>query len=253
MRLECAAVAPEYRDFYYPLNVFMHVLTLEEGGVAALHYGLFARDDEPISVAQRRSTDLLLARLPPPPAALLEVGIGLGDTLAELTRRGYDAIGITPDDQQIAVARARNASLNIVHAPLETFTASRRFDVVLFQESSQYIASPALWERMAQWTDHVIVLDEFSITGEGTLHRLDEFLSEAHKHGFAKIEEQDLTTQAAPTITYFTARLPRYRDPLIRDLGLTSEQVDELIASGATYRAQYDRGAYGYRLLVFER
>ena len=30
-----------YRDFYYPLNVFMHILTHEEGAVRYLHYGLF--------------------------------------------------------------------------------------------------------------------------------------------------------------------------------------------------------------------
>jgi hypothetical protein len=54
-----------YRDFYYPLNVFMHVLTLEEGGVEHLHYGLFEQANDPISVAQERSTALLLSRLPP--------------------------------------------------------------------------------------------------------------------------------------------------------------------------------------------
>src|SRR5439155_10668522 len=43
-----------YRDFYYTLNVFMHVLTLEEGGVEHLHYGLFERVDEPICAAQER-------------------------------------------------------------------------------------------------------------------------------------------------------------------------------------------------------
>ena len=34
-----------YRDFYYPLNVFMHILTHEEGGVDYLHYALFENED----------------------------------------------------------------------------------------------------------------------------------------------------------------------------------------------------------------
>src|SRR4051812_17622954 len=96
-----------YRDFYYPLNVFMHVLTKEEGRVDDLHYGLFESPDESIGAAQARSTELLLSRLPPPPARILEVGIGLGTTLDRLVRLGYDALGITPDAQQIAIARAR--------------------------------------------------------------------------------------------------------------------------------------------------
>lgn len=244
-----------YRDFYYPLNVFMHVLTLEEGGVAALHYGLFERADEPIAVAQRRSTELLLSRLPQPPATLLEVGIGLGDTLAELTRLGYDATGITPDDQQIAVARERHGdAIRIVHARLESFASATPFDVVVFQESSQYIDSQALWRRMQELAKHrVIVLDEFSIGEGGTLHSLAQFLEEASLHGFRVVEEIDLSSQAAPTIDYFSARWPRYRQQLIDDLGLTSEQVDELIAGGVNYRDHYDRGVYGYRLLVIER
>jgi len=244
-----------YRDFYYPLNVFMHVLTLEEGGVAALHYGLFEDGDEPIALAQRRSTDLLLSRLPQPPATLLEVGIGLGDTLAELTRLGYDATGITPDDKQIAVARERHGdAIRIVHTGLETFAGAAPFDVVIFQESSQYIDSQTLWQRMQQLAkDRVIVLDEFSIAEGGTLHSLARFLEEAARHGFRVVEKLDLTSKAAPTIDYFSARLPRYRSRLIDDLGLTDEQVDELITGGVNYRDHYDRGVYGYRLLVIER
>ena len=63
-----------YRDFYYPLNVFMHILTAEEGGVEYLHYGLFEREDEPIGDAQERSTRMLLDRLPPRPRVCSKSG-----------------------------------------------------------------------------------------------------------------------------------------------------------------------------------
>src|SRR6202022_2049667 len=100
--IECglfmAAPLP-YRDFYYPLNVFMHILMLEEGDVRYLHYGLFERGEDSIGVAQERSTDLLLAQLPPPPARILDVGAGLGTTLERLGQLGYDAEGITPDEK----------------------------------------------------------------------------------------------------------------------------------------------------------
>ncbi|MGZ5476641.1 MAG: SAM-dependent methyltransferase, partial [Thermoanaerobaculia bacterium] len=128
-----------YRGFYYPLNVVMHVLTHEEGGVKYLHYGLFDRKDESIAAAQERSTDLLISRLPKPPARILEVGSGLGTTLARLTRAGYDATGITPDARQIAVLRARYGDeLQVEEIAFENL-ASRPFDAVMFQESSQYI------------------------------------------------------------------------------------------------------------------
>ena len=235
-----------YRDFYYPLNVFMHILTLEEGRVAALHYGLFERADESIAVAQERSTDLLLSRLPAPPAVLLEVGIGLGITLERLTRMGYDVEGITPDERQIAMAPQ---GLRIHHASFETFATDRTYDVIVFQESSQYIDSARLFERASELGDRVLVLDEFALREAPSLHRLDRFLEDAQRNGFELVEEIDLSKKAAPTIAYFNARLPRYRRKLIDDLGLTDAHVDELVESGERYLASYENGTYGYRLL----
>src|SRR4051794_4409642 len=207
-----------YRDFYYPLNVFMHLLTLEEGGVEHLHYGLYERAGESISAAQERSTELLFSRLPPPPARILEAGIGLGTTLARLTGLGYDARGITPDAKQIAMARARHDGLPVACAKFEE--TSGTYDAIVFQESSQYIDSEALFARAAEMAPHVIVLDEFALGDEGVLHRLDAFLDAAARHGFALTERIDLTAKAVPTIDYFIDRFPRYRQALIDDLGL---------------------------------
>ena len=240
-----------YRDFYYPLNVFMHVLTLEEGGVEHLHYGIYERPDEPIAAAQERSTEMLLARLPPPPARILEAGIGLGTTLARLVRLGYDARGVTPDAKQIAMARARHDGLPVTCAKFEE--TSGTYDAIVFQESSQYIDSEALFAKAAAMAPHVIILDEFALGDEGVLHRLDAFLAAAARHGFALTERVDLSAKAVPTIDYFIERFPRYRRSLIDDLGLTNEQVDELIATAPAYAAAYRRGVYGYLLLRFVR
>jgi hypothetical protein len=245
-----------YRDFYYPLNVFMHILTHEEGGVHALHYGLFEREDEPIGAAQERSTQLLLERLPPPPARLLEVGIGLGTTLARLMRLGYSVTGITPDEKQVLAARARYAAADIQCVRFETFGDEQRFDAILFQESSQYIQSSALFAKAAELSDRVLVLDEFSlqpVDRADALHPLHGFLDAAALHGFRKTEEVDLSRAAEPTVGYFIQRIPRYKETLIRDLGLSAEQVDELVTSGESYRDLYRRGVYGYRLLQFAR
>jgi hypothetical protein len=234
----------------------MHILTREEGEVTYLHYGLFEHPDEKIGLAQERSTELLLARLPPPPARILEAGIGLATTLARLSGLGYDAEGITPDAKQIAVARARHGDAIRVHcAAFETFQAARRYDLLLFQESSQYIDSEALFAKAATLADDVLVLDEFAlrpVDGPG-LHALSDFLDAAARHGYEVVEHLDLSAQAAPTMEYFATRIPRYRGRLIADLGLTDAHVDELIASGARYRELYANGTYGYRLLRLRR
>lgn len=246
-----------YREFYYPLNVFMHVLTHEGGSVSWLHYGLFESPDEPLTVAQERSTAMLLERLPPPPASLLEVGIGLATTLDRLTRLGYEATGITPDEKQIAMAREKYGdSIATACSPFETFEPERTYDAVFFQESSQYINSEVLFARAARLTRRVVVLDEFSLVpldAPGALHSLADFLDAAAANGFKVTEHLDVSEKASPTIEYFTTRLPRYRDALIADLGLTSQQIDDLIASGEAYVERYRAGVYGYRLIVLER
>lgn len=243
-----------YRDFYYPLNVFMHILTAEEGSVSYLHYGLFEHEGESIRDAQERSTAMLFERLPPPPARVLDVGVGLATTLARLVASGYDAVGITPDEKQVAMAAARYGALPILCIGFEDFETVRTFDVVIFQESSQYIDPEALFERAHRLTSRVIVLDEFAMDearGASPLPLLDHFLAAAESCGFSLTENIDLTAMAAPTIDYFIERIPAHRERLIAGLGITGQQVDDLIASGKTYRAMYANGVYGYRLLQF--
>jgi cyclopropane fatty-acyl-phospholipid synthase-like methyltransferase len=234
----------------------MHILTQEEGGARFLHYGLFEHERDTLETAQHRSTDLLYSRLPKPPCRVLEVGIGLGTTFALLIALGYDAEGITPDEHQIAIVRARYGGVPVHRAAFETFDPGRTYDVIVFQESSQYIDSEALFARAAALAPKVIVLDEFALqplSEEGALHSLSGFLEAAKRHGFAVTEEIDLSARAAPTMDYFTDRIPRYRQSLIADLGITGEQVDHLIENGAKYRARYTEGVYGYRFLSLAR
>jgi hypothetical protein len=278
----CETLVIPYRDFTYPLNVFMHILTHEEGEVRYLHYGLFERPDESIAVAQERSTELLLSRLPPPPARLLEVGAGLGTTLARLIGLGYDAQGITPDEKQVAMAGGRVAlsSFEAFDGPPPSRRLDRRrpaagrerdalgpagedagvplppFDVIIFQESSQYIDSEALFAKARGLAPRVVVLDEFAmqpLDEPGALRPLDGFLRAAAANGFAVAEDLDLSAKAAPSIDYFQVRFPRYRDALVADLGITGQQVDELVIGGERYSGRYADGVYAYRLLDLRR
>ena len=243
--------SPLYRNFYYPLNVLLHVLTLEEGSVQHLHYGLFERPDEPIGVAQERASARLFGLLPPPPARVLDVGSGLGSNLNRLVRLGYDATGITPDADQIAVIRSRYGDLPVRRERFED--VAETFDIAMFHESSQYIDSDALFAKAEQIAPALLVLDEFAMRPVEGLHRFDEFLAAAERYRFTKIMDEDVSTLAAPTIDYFNARLPRFRQRLIDDIGVSSVQIDELIASGARYRDRYRNGDYGYRFLRFAR
>ena len=235
----------------------MHIIAHEEGRVLYLHYGLWSEPNDTLWTAQERSTEVLLSRLPPAPAAILDVGIGLGTTLGWLAVKGYSAFGITPDEHQIEMVRQKYEGVPVRRAAFETLDAEgRTFDAILFQESSQYIDSEALFAKAATLAPRVLVLDEFALEPleeEGALRSRAGFLAAAERHGFTITEEVDYSKEAAPTMDYFTDLIPSYRDRLIADLGITSQQVDELVVSGAKYRQRYANGIYGYRLFSLLR
>jgi cyclopropane fatty-acyl-phospholipid synthase-like methyltransferase len=241
----------------FPLSILARVIELRQGRVTSLHYGLFSGSSDSLAAAQERSTALVFEKLPPPPCSILEVGIGLGETLGRLVRAGYDAEGITPDAAQLAIACTRVGDLRIHAVPLEGFASLRRFDAVLFQESSQYIESQALFRQVRSVISPggvVLVLDEFalrSVDEPGALHRLDLFLEAAASHGFREEERIDLSKSAAPTIDYFLGSIPKLRDTLLSDLSLDPARLDELLESGKGYRERYRNGDYGYLLLRF--
>src|SRR3954471_14841977 len=97
------AMIEHFRGMPFPLNVYAHMLYLEWGKVDYLHYGLFDPGHIDLGAAQAQSSRLVFERLPPAPARILDVGIGLGTTLAALVELGHDATGITPDIQQARV------------------------------------------------------------------------------------------------------------------------------------------------------
>jgi hypothetical protein len=167
---------------------------------------------------------------------------------------GYDAVGITPDEKQIAMVQQRYAdTVHVQCVAFEQFASTERFDAVFFQESSQYIESHALFAKAAELTSHVIVLDEFALKNEGTLHRYDAFVSAARQHGFSLVDEVDYSKNAPPTVEYFMQRIPKHRQALIADLELSDQQIDDLLASGRSYVDLYQRGVYAYRLLELRR
>ncbi|MEE8428742.1 MAG: class I SAM-dependent methyltransferase, partial [Gammaproteobacteria bacterium] len=125
-----------FRDMEFPLNVYAGAQYLEYGKVKYLHYGLFTDNETSLEQAQQHSTDLILARLPSPPCRILEVGIGVGTTCRELTRRGYQVTGITPNGAQLALARAGNgADTYLIQTRFEdVYAPAAPYHVILFQE-----------------------------------------------------------------------------------------------------------------------
>jgi len=140
-----------YREFPFPLNVYAHILLQDQGTLRHLHYGLHETGGESFAQAQEHANRLLLSRLPSQPLRILEVGIGIGTLLGTLAQLGHTVTGIAPDARQIGYAAA-NPALKPEHllcSRLEDYTAAQRYDVVICQESAQYIRHTDLLKKSA--------------------------------------------------------------------------------------------------------
>lgn len=249
-------------QFSFPLNVYARLLELQEGRCDYLHFAVFDRPDEPVLQAQERASELLWQVLPPP-CRLLEVGIGLGTTLARLQRLGYDAVGITPEAEQIRVAQARQGGTLQLHlSRLEDFDgAGRRFDALLFQESGQYIAPLELFTAadrlLVDGPARLVVMDEFALdrraADHGGLHHLEHFIEMARRFGWTLADRLDLSQAVQPTARYLIDGTRQQRDALLASLPVTVADLDGLDTALQRVQRLYAEGVHGYARLCFTR
>lgn len=251
-----------YNELIFPLNVYAHALLLQEGRADYLHYGLFQHEQNDLGTAQQYSTELLLSRLPTPPCRILEVGVGLGTTFSLLVQKGYQIQGITPDAQQIAQIHKRlGTQVQVTCQRLEDFEAAKHsFDVVLFQESAQYIEPLIIFNKaldLLPVEGDLLIIDEFALRRvepiEESLHLLDDMLALAKRLGFELVEHLDLSALAAPTLNYLLRVTMLQRQRLINDLSLSAQSLAQLDQSNQLSQEKYACGRFGYALLHFRK
>lgn len=259
--LKPEAISP-YKDLTFPLNVYAHALLLQENRVDYLHYGLFQENQNDLGAAQQFSTDLLLRRLPAAPCRILEVGVGLGTMFSLLSQKGYQVHGITPDAQQIAQIHKRlGTQAQVTCQCLEDFEAAQdSFDVMLFQESAQYIEPLIIFNKgldLLPAGGSLLIADEFALRradpAEEGLHLLDDMVALASRFGFELVEQLDLSSMAAPTLDYLLRVTALQRQRLITDLSLNAECLAQLDESNRLYQKKYAGGQFGYALLHFRK
>jgi SAM-dependent methyltransferase len=257
----------QYFQLDFPLNVYAYTLYLQQGQVEYLHYGLVEEYEDVWEVgalaAQQRSTELLLARIPPSPCQILEVGLGLGTLAETLTKRGYQVTAISPDPYQLAIAKARlGDSIELQGVSFEEFNShGHNYDVVLLQESAQYLKSLTLFNKAYNLLNdqgQLLLVDEVGLrrTPDDTIEGLPLLkysLAHATYCGFQLTEQLDLSKQAAPTLDYLLTAIDHHRDRLLADLPVSEPQLTGLLNSLRLYQQKYRDGRYGYVLLSFQK
>ncbi len=235
----------------FPLNVYAQALYQQESELHYLHYGLW-QEGFSLLQAQQAATEVLLNALPAAPQRLLEVGIGLGTTARHLSASGYAYIGITPDNHQILYCRHRLRDMPempyFLQTPFEYFQSQEKLQVIVFQESAQYIQPEILLRNalaLLESGGKLVIMDEFSAPLCKTL--------EAGVYGFTRLHNEDFTQQAAPSITYLIQAIERQKAAVLYDLNIEEARLTGLMQSLRQRERAYREQQYFYKLLVLER
>ncbi|WP_375469666.1 class I SAM-dependent methyltransferase [uncultured Nostoc sp.] len=183
-----------------------------------LHYGYWEplpTAGEELTVTRLRAAQVayaakLLSFIPEDTKTVLDVGCGIGGNAAYLCSRGFTVEGLAPDViQQEKFIKNTNSQVPFYLTRFEDFQTSHSYDLVLFSESSQYIAADDLAQGAARLLSSggYLLLADMMRSDAGyqkgifsNCHVVSELQAALIKAGFKLIKTEDISSQIAPTI-----------------------------------------------------
>lgn len=180
-------------------------------GTEELHFGYWPEGLAPelknLPRAQEAFSDLLIDHLPADAKSVLEVGCGTGELARRILDSGRSVEVVSPSSYLTQVAREKLGDRAQFHeCRFEDLETDRRFDVVLFSESFQYLergrglaGAHALLNRGG----HVLLCDYFRLPSEerspiGGGRPLAEFEEDLKSSPFEVLTELDISERVAP-------------------------------------------------------
>ncbi|MFS0514510.1 methyltransferase domain-containing protein [Nostoc sp. UIC 10607] len=163
-----------------------------------------------LRVAQEAYAAKLLSFIPEGTKTVIDVGCGIGGNAAYLCDRGFIVEGLAPDAlQQEKFIKNTNGQVPFYLTRFEDFHTSHSYDLVLFSESSQYIAVGDLAQGAARLLNSggYLLLADMMRSDAGyregifsNCHVASELQAALQQAGFKLIKTEDISTQVAPTI-----------------------------------------------------
>jgi 2-polyprenyl-3-methyl-5-hydroxy-6-metoxy-1,4-benzoquinol methylase len=198
------------QNFPAPFNFYRSFLHSDH-----LHFGIWPQDKQDLTIeeAQQLMFETVAKFFPKPPARILDVGCGLGLSSALMAKRGYDVAAISPSKEMIEYARktyadsgARFMQLDFYDEDSQVFQ-DEKYDIILFQESSQYLGEPTRFIKKARnlLRDRglLIISDEVSydrsIKKETAVHMVTEIITALAENGFCITENQKIGERVMKT------------------------------------------------------
>ncbi len=178
-----------------------------------MHYGYWTEDLEldlaNLPKAQENHSDFLISHIPENAKSILDVGCGVGKLAQKLISKGYQVDCVSPSRTLSRHARELLGNRSqIFECPYEDLQTDKRYDVVLFSESFQYVNMEKAFQNTVKYLNpdgYLLICDFFKTDAEGESvlgggHKLSEFHNVIFYHPFTLIQDIDITEQTAPNL-----------------------------------------------------
>ncbi len=153
--------------------------------------------------------NLLFSNIPEGTKTILDVGCGSGKTAEQLVAKGYKVDCVSPG--QILTAYAKNMlgdTVGFFQCKFEDIITEKKYDLVLFSESFQYIPMDKSITRALKLLNpggYIMASDFFSTDPEGKSklgggHDYQQWLKFKESYALKTIVEKDITAETSLTI-----------------------------------------------------
>jgi SAM-dependent methyltransferase len=193
-----------------------------------LHYGLFEKEEFDdvwkLGKAQERYAEKLFSLLPEGTKTILDVGCGSGKTAQKLTELGYQVECVSPSKLLNKYAQGILGDTTPVHTTkFEDFVSNKKFDVVMFSESFQYIPIDEAIKGAKKFLNpngHILVADFFKrdhlptpgLLGGG--HKWSEWEQKLPTYNLETKFEEDITEPTSGTLALVSGMTTQVVKPI---------------------------------------
>jgi SAM-dependent methyltransferase len=197
-----------------------------------LHYGYWINglkvDATNLKQAQENYANFLLSNIPEGVKSILDVGCGSGKFALDLYKSGYQVDCVSPSERLTAYARnILPNEVELFHGKYEEVKIEKKFDLILFSESFQYIdMHQSLGKSLEYLNDKgYLLLSDFFQTEEpgksplGGGHKLTEFREIYPQYPYTLVKDTDITKDIAPTMNLVNELTMEVVKPLAEMIG----------------------------------
>ncbi|MFH2132709.1 MAG: methyltransferase domain-containing protein [bacterium] len=178
-----------------------------------LHYGYWSDgltvENANVYKAQENYANFIVSHIPESTKTILDVGCGAGKFAEKLLDLGYTVDCVSPSPNLTRhVRKFVGDRSEIFECGYEALETDKRYDMILFSESFQYIPLSDSFSQNMRFLNkggHILICDFFRRDVDGTSpigggHDLKKFYSTVADYPLKQLENIDITRQTAPSI-----------------------------------------------------